>query len=802
MKGRERNQPCLCRSGKKYKKCCGQSAPTTAQSAPTTACHKLAGEAKRLMTQGRNHEALEKALTIFNGNHLCIHWERCGHMVVEIYLGWQMAAMAQKAAQRLVAAHPECPEGLYQLGRSMLLQGDSGGALAYLNAASAASDKMEGVQKIHQGHMHLFKAAADEQRQDIIDSHLAQWSNVEALDPQSRYFLALCLYHAKKFDRAFTILTELKKTSSIPHAAIAHELGMCAQAQGDYSSARQNYLDSIELDPLESHYSYSALSILDNHLGNGAAAVEWARRAYNKAPKQNAYRVNLAAALAGAGLYSDSAREYLEVAQVIQDPGLRYSGAIALLKADDYEGCLRELRHLEMDGWELSVIHINIGVALAHRRAPGDLEQALSLHKKALTEFNEGIRHAILTLNTIGILASLKNLREASALAAHEPPSSWPEFAKEELLELRSRLEREFKAQFQSDAIRLFGWDPFQMSSQAHVFIHLSHGGIAHVELGDKLSAKQAEAGGSNLTRKTALQQSATIGIITALPEEYAAVESMLDNPAHYSAKGAGAGRRYLIGEIPALGDGTHVVALGLLADTGNNNASARATQLINHFPEVQHIIMCGIAGGIPHPDKLEDDVRLGDVVISDRMGVVEYDFIKQDPNGKIEYRNPPRPPSAEMIEAVKLLSAGEFAGRRPWEVLLSRGDQIVAAKRPSDSVDAKGDVIVYPLDSKRRPNQPRIHVAPIASANRVLKDAAYRNVIRDKFKVRAVEMEGSGIADSSWLNGRVGYLVVRGICDYCDDKKGDVWHAYAALIAGAYVRSLLQFTPVFDVTH
>ena len=39
---------------------------------------------------------------------------------------------------------------------------------------------------------------------------------------------------------------------------------------------------------------------------------------------------------------------------------------------------------------------------------------------------------------------------------------------------------------------------------------------------------------------------------------------------------------------------------------------------------------MCGIAGGIPHPAKLDDHVRLGDIVVSGIKGVVQYDFIKR----------------------------------------------------------------------------------------------------------------------------------------------------------------------------
>ena len=41
-----------------------------------------------------------------------------------------------------------------------------------------------------------------------------------------------------------------------------------------------------------------------------------------------------------------------------------------------------------------------------------------------------------------------------------------------------------------------------------------------------------------------------------------------------------------------------------------------------------------------------------------------------------------------------------------------------------------------------------------------------------------------------------IGYLVVRGICDYCDAHKNDTWQNYAAPAAAAYVRALLEALP------
>ncbi len=94
----------------------------------------------------------------------------------------------------------------------------------------------------------------------------------------------------------------------------------------------------------------------------------------------------------------------------------------------------------------------------------------------------------------------------------------------------------------------------------------------------------------------------------------------------------------------------------------------------------------------------------------------------------------------------------------------------------------------------------PRVFLGPIASSNAVQGDFRKRDYLRDRFKVKAVEMEGSGIADAAWEYGTVGYLDIRGICDYCDDRikhmQTDIWKPYAAMAAAAFLRSLVEALP------
>jgi len=163
-----------------------------------------------------------------------------------------------------------------------------------------------------------------------------------------------------------------------------------------------------------------------------------------------------------------------------------------------------------------------------------------------------------------------------------------------------------------------------------------------------------------------------TVGIITALPHESAAIRAILGDPPRIDVPGSGAGRIYWMAEIPSPRGGLHRVVIAQ-GGMGTNVASIRASLLLSHFPSVRSIIMCGIAGGIPNPTKPDDHVRLGDIVVSNLKGVVQYDFIKRTVKRKKtdvpeEVRAAPHRPSAELLEAVETLVANEHLGEHPWD--------------------------------------------------------------------------------------------------------------------------------------
>jgi len=317
-----------------------------------------------------------------------------------------------------------------------------------------------------------------------------------------------------------------------------------------------------------------------------------------------------------------------------------------------------------------------------------------------------------------------------------------------------------------------------------------------------------------------------TIGILTALEEEYVACREIFDPDRR---RGVEKHRLATSGTltcwlcpVSAKHGGNHVVAIMRLLNMGNTAAAIGANILLQHCDSLKYLIMCGIAGAVPHPTKPEDHVRLGDIVVSDRLGIVQYDFgkqrdprkVKDDPFAGFEFRPPPRPPCPDLLETVNRVHEDEILLQRDesraWEKLvddfLDRQSSSIIWKRPGkakdrliDSADGQGDATRHPRDNKRRAQRPRVFRGPIGAANVVLADPCKRDALRDRFGLRAVEMEGFGIADAAWV-ADVGYLIVRGTCDYCNSCKNDHWHKYAALIAAAYARTVVEYLRPIDL--
>jgi nucleoside phosphorylase len=195
-------------------------------------------------------------------------------------------------------------------------------------------------------------------------------------------------------------------------------------------------------------------------------------------------------------------------------------------------------------------------------------------------------------------------------------------------------------------------------------------------------------------------------------------------------------------------------------------------------------VIFSGIAGGVPDagdPDAQDPggDVRLGDVLVA-TDGIVDYDHT-WTVDGEELVRRHLQGLSADMLRAVQELRA--------------------AHPDPGAPLKQELDRVTDPRFARPVAGEPSVRFGAIGSAERLLRDAARRDQLARRYGIKGVEMEASGLAVGANLRG-VPWFVVRGVADYCDNLKDDIWDDYASLTSAAFVAVLLRHCRPLGADH
>ena len=254
----------------------------------------------------------------------------------------------------------------------------------------------------------------------------------------------------------------------------------------------------------------------------------------------------------------------------------------------------------------------------------------------------------------------------------------------------------------------------------------------------------------------------ADVALVTALPLELAAVLEYF--PTLEKVTIGHESQTYYQGIVVA-DDGTtrYRVVATVLQGMGNMQAAATTAELIHDWSP-RYIIMCGIAGGLR-----SDSQRLGDIVVS--TDVIYYELAKLRDHG-IERR-----PVSYHVDSLLLDRAMHMHAMAAWRARLPR--------RP----DGKGGGVDFPA----------VHFGPVASGDKVIASAAEaRQLLALHSNVTAVDMEGGGVATSAFATARrVGFFMVRAICDFADQAKDNPWQDFAAHAAASFVAQFLASRPI-----
>ncbi|KGQ07153.1 Nephrocystin-3 [Beauveria bassiana D1-5] len=288
--------------------------------------------------------------------------------------------------------------------------------------------------------------------------------------------------------------------------------------------------------------------------------------------------------------------------------------------------------------------------------------------------------------------------------------------------------------------------------------------------------------------------------------EQIAAME-MLDEEHETLPQPRGDTNIYNLGAI-----NNHNVVIAGFPKAGNCPAAAVITQMKMTFPNLKHGLLVGIGGGVPVKTD-QGMIRLGHVVVSEPTGVhsgaVQYDHGKATA-GQFELKGSLNPPPTALLNAAREVSVRR---QRLDHDPIWKNTQRIDTSRPHlrrfKFPGVANDCLYQPhyehrradascedggCDPKQRIERPinefhetfvTVHRGTVASGELVIKDAMKRDNLARKLGVLCFEMEAAGASTDFPC------MVIRGISDYCDSHKNDMWHGYAAAVAAAYARQL-----------
>ncbi|GFF80566.1 hypothetical protein IFM53868_02889 [Aspergillus udagawae] len=301
-----------------------------------------------------------------------------------------------------------------------------------------------------------------------------------------------------------------------------------------------------------------------------------------------------------------------------------------------------------------------------------------------------------------------------------------------------------------------------------------------------------------------------TVALLTPLEVELSAMRYMLDEEHQPLPSARGDPNNYVLGRLCQ----HNVVIASLPAGyQGTISAAVVARDLARTFPSVTLRLLVGIGGGVPSDTT---DIRLGDVVVSvpsgTQGGVVQYDLGKQTTTG-FQRKGFLCPPPNEWLAILPQMQSDHRVRSNMVSShigdMLRRFPALSEYKRPSPEMDIlfKSDYdhcvdqptcqacdrqMAVSRQKRSAPDRPFIHYGIIASGDRVMKNAKERDMI-SKSSEGAIcfEMEAAGLMNDFRC------IVIRGISDYADSHKNDIWHPYAAAAAAALAKELLSYLEV-----
>lgn len=315
-----------------------------------------------------------------------------------------------------------------------------------------------------------------------------------------------------------------------------------------------------------------------------------------------------------------------------------------------------------------------------------------------------------------------------------------------------------------------------------------------------------------------------TVAIITSKYYEKLAVDSMMEDKTTFVRyKTEGESNVYTIGNI-----GQHRVVSTKLPQIGRQMAAQissgnTTTRLLGTFGDVEHVLLVGVCGAVPHYTDYYNHVRLGDVVVSmpNKMGqlYIYCDKTQSDAQrGKMQFALKSWAAQDNLLRTIVESLYEKWQADKmfhPWESYFDEGHELlqgqqVSFNRPRPETDRLfmnigGDDVIemqhpaIPADTPehQRPGKPMIRLGAIASGKPLVREDQLRLEFAARHQCIGTDTEFDQVLESIVGNRKESFLFVRGACDYLDGTKNVIWQPYSALVAAAFMKSVIEKIPV-----
>ncbi|VDK38426.1 unnamed protein product [Taenia asiatica] len=339
-------------------------------------------------------------------------------------------------------------------------------------------------------------------------------------------------------------------------------------------------------------------------------------------------------------------------------------------------------------------------------------------------------------------------------------------------------------------------------------------------------------------------EQKPTVAIITNLLCEKLAVDSLIERKTTYIRyETKGDSNVYTIGYIGSV----KVISVKLPMVGWERQAkissSGIVTRLLGTFQTIQHVILCGVGGGVPHVYEFKKHSRLGDIVVSAPSEdsscpdssqpwyifceAVDYVNGNASPNAdgdtsqqkqqEVAFTHKKFAPKNPILltYAKALLEAGPTS----WHPIIEEGlnnlkDHEFNFNRPPAETDKLkiqiGDEMIVDVKHPEPPGEvpppPLVRLGCIGSGHAVTQCQSFRDLFAVNQNLLAYDTEFDQVLASLLGNGVGSFLIIRGIADYAEGRQGTdaggastSWQPYSALTAAAFTRALVLKLPSME---